>query len=175
MNLIALSNKEADSLFWLLEDHFFKILREDGEINNMEWLADIMSVYTKCSEGRKELELLAEPEEESAAAPMAEMEKVVDQFTTLIEEITGPDPEPAKEPEPEKLVFMGPLAAYKREVYAKLKEARQAGVSLPELIRMSGGRCTDKDILSMLKTRKVHISKWEAIGDALGVERKATA
>ena len=114
MSLIALSNKEADSLFWLLEDHFFKILREDGEINNREWLADIMSVYTKCREGRKELELLAEQEEESAAAPMAEMEKAVDQFTTLIDEITGPDPEPAQEPEPEKLVFMGPFAAYKR-------------------------------------------------------------
>ena len=175
MNLIALSNKEADSLFWLLEDHFFKILREDGEINNMEWLADIMSVYTKCREGRKELELLAEPEEESAATAMAEMEKAVDQFTTLIDEITGPDPEPAKEPEPEKLVFMGPLAAYKREVYEKLKDARKLGISIPDLVKSTLGLCSDEDILKMLKTQKVHISKWEALGNALGVERKATA
>ena len=49
--MIELTRKEADVLMDLIELHLFDIIRNDEEIDNINWLAHIMSVYEKCKGG----------------------------------------------------------------------------------------------------------------------------
>ena len=52
--MIELTKKETDVLIELIELNLFDIIRKDEEIDNIEWLAAIMSVYEKCKGGGTE-------------------------------------------------------------------------------------------------------------------------
>ena len=46
--MIELTKKEADVLIELIELNLFDIIRKDEEIDSIEWLETIMSIYEKC-------------------------------------------------------------------------------------------------------------------------------
>ena len=46
--MIELTKKEADVLIELIELNLFDIIRKDEEIDSIEWLETIMSIYRKC-------------------------------------------------------------------------------------------------------------------------------
>lgn len=49
--MTEITKSEAKVLTELIEMNLFDIIRKDEEIDNIEWLAAIMSIYEKCKEG----------------------------------------------------------------------------------------------------------------------------
>ena len=49
--MIELTKKETDVLIELIELNLFDIIRKDEEIDSIEWLETIMSIYEKCKGG----------------------------------------------------------------------------------------------------------------------------
>lgn len=49
--MIEITKDEAESLVDLIEMNIFYIIRNDEEIDGIEWLANIMAVYKKCKVG----------------------------------------------------------------------------------------------------------------------------
>ena len=47
-DMILLTRDECESLLDWLEIHLIDDIREDTEIDNMEWLSNMMSIYHKC-------------------------------------------------------------------------------------------------------------------------------
>ena len=52
--MIELTKEEAEVLVELIELNLFDILRKDEEIDSIEWLTTIMSIYEKCKAGGAE-------------------------------------------------------------------------------------------------------------------------
>ena len=52
--MIELTKKETDVLIELIELNLFDIIRKDEEIDNINWLAIMMSIYEKCKGGGAE-------------------------------------------------------------------------------------------------------------------------
>ena len=48
--MIEIKKDEAESLMDLIETNIFTIIRDDVDIDSIEWLDNIMSVYRKCKE-----------------------------------------------------------------------------------------------------------------------------
>lgn len=48
--MIEITKDEAESLMDLIETNIFTIIRDDVDIDSIEWLDNIMSVYRKCKE-----------------------------------------------------------------------------------------------------------------------------
>lgn len=49
--MIEITRYEAEWLIDLIEITFFDMIRNDPEIDNMEWVVNIISIYKKCKEG----------------------------------------------------------------------------------------------------------------------------
>lgn len=49
--MIEITKDEAESLADLIEMNIFDIIRNDIEIDSIEWLCNIASVYRKCKVG----------------------------------------------------------------------------------------------------------------------------
>lgn len=49
--MIEITKDEAESLMDFIEMNIFDIIREKDEIDSLEWLANIMTVYKKCKTG----------------------------------------------------------------------------------------------------------------------------
>ena len=159
-NMITITMGEGESLLELLELHLIPIIREDTDIDSMEWLSNMISIYQKCKVAVEQ----PEAEEERQIAVPAEKN-----WTSTTRSVA--DADKPKESEPQRqTVFVGFRADYKRAVYTKLLELRTQGVSIPELVKMSEGKVTDEEIVQMLAAGKVHISKWEIVGDAVGIK-----
>ena len=58
--MTEITKSEAKVLTELIEMNLFDIIRKDEEIDNIEWLAAIMSIYEKCKEGGAENEIQKE-------------------------------------------------------------------------------------------------------------------
>lgn len=56
MKEVILTEAEAESLKNLLEDNLIGIIQSDLDIDNMEWLANIVSIWTKCKKAMGEEE-----------------------------------------------------------------------------------------------------------------------
>ena len=56
MKEVILTEAEAESLKCLLDDHLIEIIQSDEDIDNMEWLANIVSIWTKCKKAMREEE-----------------------------------------------------------------------------------------------------------------------
>lgn len=52
--MIEITKGEAESLMDFIEMNIFEIIRGNVEIDSIEWLCNIMSVYKKCKEGEQE-------------------------------------------------------------------------------------------------------------------------
>lgn len=52
--MIELTKEEAEVLTDLIELYLFDIIRKDDEIDNINWLAIMMSIYEKCKGGGAE-------------------------------------------------------------------------------------------------------------------------
>lgn len=52
--MIEITKSEAYSLRDFIENYLFDAIRNDVEIDNMEWLNNIMSVYKKCKAGEED-------------------------------------------------------------------------------------------------------------------------
>ena len=52
--MIKITKEEAESLLDFIGLNFFDAIREDEDIDNLEWAMNIMLVYKKCKEGRTE-------------------------------------------------------------------------------------------------------------------------
>lgn len=48
--MIEITKAEAKTLVDLIEENIFDIIRNDEGIDSIKWLANIMSVYSKCTE-----------------------------------------------------------------------------------------------------------------------------
>lgn len=49
--MIEITKSEAESLVDLIEMNIFDVIRNDEEIDSIEWLCNIASVYNKCKVG----------------------------------------------------------------------------------------------------------------------------
>ena len=49
--MIEITKDEAESLLDFIELNFFDAIRNDEDVDNLEWVINIMSVYQKCKEG----------------------------------------------------------------------------------------------------------------------------
>ena len=49
--MIEITKDEAESLLDFIEVSFFDTIRNDEDVDNLEWAMNIMSVYKKCKEG----------------------------------------------------------------------------------------------------------------------------
>ena len=56
MKEVILTEAEAESLKNLLEDNLIGIIQSDVDIDNMEWLANIVNIWTKCKKAMREEE-----------------------------------------------------------------------------------------------------------------------
>lgn len=52
--MIEISKCEATSLADFIEFNIFDAIRNDTEIDSIEWLENILSVYRKCKAGEQE-------------------------------------------------------------------------------------------------------------------------
>ena len=52
--MIEITKSEAETLIDIIEYHTFDIIRRDKEIDNFEWLMNLMSIYKKCKGGGAE-------------------------------------------------------------------------------------------------------------------------
>ena len=50
MKTIELTADEAEAISDLIEMNVFQIIRDDDEIDNINWLLIVMSIYKKCKE-----------------------------------------------------------------------------------------------------------------------------
>lgn len=50
--MIEITKDEAESLVDLIETNIFDIIRNDSDIDSIEWLENITAIYKKCKEGR---------------------------------------------------------------------------------------------------------------------------
>ena len=48
--MIQIDTNEASSLLDFIELNIFTIIREDTDIDNMNWLVNMVNIYTKCKE-----------------------------------------------------------------------------------------------------------------------------
>ena len=52
--MIEITKDEAEGLMDFIEMNIFEIIRENDEIDSIEWLCNIISVYKKCKESEQE-------------------------------------------------------------------------------------------------------------------------
>lgn len=52
--MIEITKDEAESLADLIEMNIFDIIRNDADVDSIEWLENIMAVYKKCKAGEQE-------------------------------------------------------------------------------------------------------------------------
>ena len=50
--MIEITEVEAETLVDTIERYIYDIIRDNEDIDNINWLANIMSVYEKCKSGR---------------------------------------------------------------------------------------------------------------------------
>ena len=50
--MIEITEAEAETLVDTIEMYIYDIIRDNEDIDNINWLANIMSVYEKCKNGR---------------------------------------------------------------------------------------------------------------------------
>lgn len=50
--MIEITEVEAETLVDTIEMYIYDIIRDNEDIDNINWLANIMSVYEKCKNGR---------------------------------------------------------------------------------------------------------------------------
>lgn len=50
--MIEITEVEAETLVDTIERYIYDIIRDNEDIDNINWLANIMSVYEKCKNGR---------------------------------------------------------------------------------------------------------------------------
>lgn len=48
--MIKINTMEAETLVDFIEINIFQIIREDTEIDNMNWLVNMVNIYLKCKE-----------------------------------------------------------------------------------------------------------------------------
>lgn len=48
--MIEINTMEAKTLVDFIEINIFQIIREDTEIDNMNWLVNMVNIYLKCKE-----------------------------------------------------------------------------------------------------------------------------
>ena len=48
METVELTKGEAECVRWFIEDNLFTVIRDDTEIDNFNWLIEIIDVYKKC-------------------------------------------------------------------------------------------------------------------------------
>lgn len=48
--MIEINTMEAETLVDFIEINIFQIIREDTEIDNMNWLVNMVNIYLKCKE-----------------------------------------------------------------------------------------------------------------------------
>ena len=48
--MVELTSSEAESLFEILETHLIEIVRDDEEIDNLNWLYNILVIWKKCKD-----------------------------------------------------------------------------------------------------------------------------
>ena len=51
--MIEITKDEAESLADFIEVNIFDIIRNDPDIDSIEWLENLMAVYKKCKIGEK--------------------------------------------------------------------------------------------------------------------------
>nr|DAR21854.1 MAG TPA: hypothetical protein [Caudoviricetes sp.] len=49
--MIEITKGEAELLADLIEMNIFDIIRNDSDVDSIEWLENIMAIYKKCKEG----------------------------------------------------------------------------------------------------------------------------
>ena len=49
--MIEITKDEAESLLDFIESNFYEVIRNDVDIDNIDWAVNIMSLYQKCKEG----------------------------------------------------------------------------------------------------------------------------
>ena len=52
--MIEITKDEAESLVDFIKTSIFDSIREDPDVDSIEWLCNIMSVYKKCKESEQE-------------------------------------------------------------------------------------------------------------------------
>lgn len=50
--MIEITEVEAETLVDTIERYIYDIIRDNEDIDNINWIANIMSVYEKCKNGR---------------------------------------------------------------------------------------------------------------------------
>lgn len=50
--MIEITEVEAETLVDTIETYIYDIIRDNEDIDNINWIANIMSVYEKCKNGR---------------------------------------------------------------------------------------------------------------------------
>lgn len=50
--MIEITEIEAETLVDTVERYIYDIIRDNEDIDNINWIANIMSVYEKCKNGR---------------------------------------------------------------------------------------------------------------------------
>lgn len=50
--MIEITEVEAETLVDTIEMYIYDIIRDNEDIDNINWIANIMSVYEKCKNGR---------------------------------------------------------------------------------------------------------------------------
>ena len=50
--MIEITEAEAETLVDTIEMYIYDIIRDNEDIDNINWIANIMSVYEKCKNGR---------------------------------------------------------------------------------------------------------------------------
>lgn len=54
MKEVILTPDEADALAYYLGLFFIQNIREDNEVDSIEWIGSLCDIYRKCLEARKE-------------------------------------------------------------------------------------------------------------------------
>ena len=49
--MIELTKSEAETIVDMIELYIFDIIRQDEEIDNINWLSTVMEIYKKCKGG----------------------------------------------------------------------------------------------------------------------------
>ena len=80
-----------------------------------------------------------------------------------VEEIRKPDPEP----EPEAAPKPGPWTLYKRKIFARLQQAREAGYTIAQIAEASGGVLSDRKVISAINATQLRQEEWKALEKAL--------
>ena len=51
--MIDLTKSQCENLADFIQDNIFQAIRDDAEIDNMDWLIDMVDAYKKLREGEK--------------------------------------------------------------------------------------------------------------------------